>query len=512
MERTILSKVYLIGAGPGDPGLITLKGKELLARADVVIYDHLAAEDLLRFARPGAELVYVGKSGADHTLPQEQINALVIDKAKSGKTVVRLKGGDPYVFGRGGEEAEELAAAGIDFEVVPGVSSGAAAPACAGIPLTHRSCASSVIFATGHENPDKEQSAHNWEAMAKSGSTLVFYMGVKNLPEIVRRLIDNGLSEDTPAALIQWGTTPKQRSLLTTLGRAATDAVEKDFAPPSIFLVGKVALLRERLNTFEKRPLFGKGIVVTRSREQASDTAARLAELGARVLVFPTIAVAPFPDDGTSRSMPERLSDYGLIVFTSVNGVRFFFARLAARGRDARALAGADIACIGPGTASALQSFGLKADLLPEKFVAESVAEAVFRHYPQQVLAEQRVLLPRAKQARDALPRLLASRCKAVDILELYETKPGTAHKDSLLEELEAGRIDCVTFASSSTVKNFLDLIPAEVLRRRPGLKFACIGPITAATLEEAGLVCHIQPEEHTIPALVKALRENLAD
>ncbi|MDR3177153.1 MAG: uroporphyrinogen-III C-methyltransferase [Desulfovibrio sp.] len=507
-----MSKVYLIGAGPGDPGLITLKGKELLARADVVVYDHLAAEDLLCFARPDAELIYVGKSGADHTLPQEQINALVLRKAKSGKTVARLKGGDPYVFGRGGEEAEELAAAGIDFEVVPGVSSGAAAPACAGIPLTHRSCASSVIFATGHENPDKEQSAHNWEAMAKSGSTLVFYMGVKNLPEIARKLIDNGLAKDVPAALIQWGTTPQQKSILTTLGRAAADAAENGFAPPSIFLVGKVALLREKLNTFERRPLFGKAIVVTRSREQSSDTAAELAGLGARVLVFPTITVAPLPDDGGPGSMPESLSDYGLIIFTSANGARFFFARLAARGRDARALAGADIACIGPGTASALRGFGLKADLLPEKYVAESVAEAVFRHYPPQVLERLRILLPRAKQARDVLPRLLARRCERVDILELYETRPGTARKEALLEELEAGRIDCVTFASSSTVKNFLELIPAEVLRRSPRLKFACIGPITAATLEEAGLVCHIRPEEYTIPALVKALRENLAD
>ncbi|MDR0826671.1 MAG: uroporphyrinogen-III C-methyltransferase, partial [Desulfovibrio sp.] len=323
-----MSGVWLIGAGPGDPGLFTLKGRELLARADVVVYDHLASEDLLDFARPDAELIYAGKKGGDHSLPQDQINALIIEKARSGKTVARLKGGDPFVFGRGGEEAEELVAAGIDFVVVPGVSSGSAAPAYAGIPLTHRSYASSVIFATGHEDPDKEQSAHNWEALAQSGSTLVFYMGVKNLPDIARRLCKAGLPADTPAALIQWGTTPKQRSLVTTLGRAAADAAAQSFAPPSIFLVGKVALLHERLNSFEKRPLFGKGVVVTRSRDQASASAALLAELGARVSLFPTIETVPLPEKDAEREMLRRLADYRLIIFTSAKGVRYFRSRL----------------------------------------------------------------------------------------------------------------------------------------------------------------------------------------
>jgi uroporphyrinogen III methyltransferase/synthase len=547
-------KVSLIGAGPGDPGLFTLKGRDVLARADVVVYDYLAAESLLSCTRADAELIYAGKQGGDHSMPQSEINALLISKAKEGKLVARLKGGDPYMFGRGGEEAEALVAAGVDFEVVPGVTSGIAAPAYAGIPLTHRACASSVLFATGHEDPGKAESAHNWDAMARSGATLVFYMGMKNLPEIARRLMKAGLDADTPTALVQWGTTPRHRSLSTTLGRAPAEAAEHAFSAPALIVVGRAAGLRDTLNSFEKRPLFGKGIVVTRAREQASETAAMFEELGAEVILFPTIEIVPldadcaaparptgesdiaaatpalpsgepalsageprspqFPPYGSGRSpaglaLPDALAGCGMVIFTSVNGVKFFWERLRCAGLDARALAGIELVCIGPATAAALRGHGLEADLLPEKYVAESVAEGILKHYAERI-AGMRVLLPRALKARDALPKLLGAHCAGVDVLPLYDTVPAAGRRDEVLEKAASGVIRCITFGSSSTVENFLQLIPAETLRGFPQLKFACIGPITASTLEKAGLPCHIMPREYTIPALVRAVADAL--
>ncbi|MDR2124970.1 MAG: uroporphyrinogen-III C-methyltransferase [Desulfovibrio sp.] len=536
-------KVSLVGAGPGDPGLFTLKGRDVLARADVVVYDYLAAESLLSCARPDAELIYAGKQGGEHSLSQGEINALLIRKAKEGKLVARLKGGDPYMFGRGGEEAEALVAAGVDFEVIPGVTSGIAAPAYAGIPLTHRACASSVLFATGHEDPGKAESAHNWDAMARSGATLVFYMGMKNLPEIARRLVEAGLDADTPTALVQWGTTPRHRSLLTTLGRAPAEAAEHAFSAPALIVVGRAAGLRDTLNSFEKRPLFGKGVVVTRAREQASETAAMLEELGAEVILFPTIEIVPLddcaaasagptgkpppptgepapatgktrPPDASGQAsrafpLPDGFAPYGMLIFTSVNGVNFFWERLRRAGLDARALAGLELVCIGPATAAALRGHGLEADLLPENYVAESVAEGILKHYADRI-AEMRILLPRALKARDALPRLLGAHCAGVDILPLYDTAPAGGRRDEVLEKAASGVIRCITFGSSSTVENFLKLIPAETLRSFPKLKFACIGPITASTLEKAGLPCHIMPREYTVPALVRAVAEAL--
>ncbi|MDR2603875.1 MAG: uroporphyrinogen-III C-methyltransferase [Desulfovibrio sp.] len=526
-------KVSLIGAGPGDPGLFTLKGRDVLARADVVVYDYLASESLLAYARADAELIYAGKQGGDHSMPQSEINALLVRKAKEGKLVARLKGGDPYMFGRGGEEAEALVAAGVDFEVVPGVTSGIAAPAYAGIPLTHRACASSVLFATGHEDPGKAESAHNWDAMARSGATLVFYMGMKNLPEIARRLTEAGLDADTPTALVQWGTTPRHRSLLTTLGRAPAEAAEHAFSAPALIVVGRAAGLRDTLNSFEKRPLFGKGVVVTRAREQASETAAMLEELGAEVILFPTIAIVPldaagaapalpageprspqFPPDGSGQTpaelaLPDVLARYGMVIFTSVNGVKYFWERLRRAGLDARALADIELICIGPATAAALRGHGLEADLLPENYVAESVADAILKHYAGR-LADMRILLPRALKARDALPKLLGAHCAGVDVLPLYDTVPAGGRRDEVLEKAASGVIRCITFGSSSTVENFLKLISAEILRGFPQIKFACIGPITAATLEKAGLPCHIMPREYTIPALVNAVAKEL--
>jgi uroporphyrinogen III methyltransferase/synthase len=504
-------KVCLIGAGPGDPGLFTLKGRDILTRADVVVYDHLAAESLLSCVRADAELIYAGKQGGDHSMSQSEINALLVRKAGEGKLVARLKGGDPYMFGRGGEEAEALVAAGVDFEVVPGVTSGIAAPAYAGIPLTHRAWASSVLFITGHEDPDKAGSAHNWDAMARSGATLVFYMGMKNLPEIARRLTEAGLDADTPTALVQWGTTPRHRSLSTTLGRAAADAAEHAFSAPALIIVGRVVCLRDTLNTFEKRPLSGKGVVVTRAREQASETAAMLEELGAEVILFPTIKIVPLDDGGAVSALPEALARSDMVIFTSVNGVNCFWERLRRAGRDARALAGIEVVCIGPATAGALRGRGTEPDLLPENSVAESVAEGILKHYADRI-AEMRILLPRARKARDTLPELLGAHCAGVDVLPLYDTVPETGRRDEVLKKLASGEISYITFGSSSTVENFLKLIPAETLRGFPRVTFACIGPITASTLEKAGLPCRIMPQEYTVPALVRAIERFTVD
>lgn len=499
-------KVYLIGAGPGDPGLLTIKGRDILSKADVIIYDYLANSGFLDFTRKDAEIIYVGKKGGDHTLPQEEINQLIINKAKEGKTVARLKGGDPYMFGRGGEEAEELADAGIPFEVVPGVTSAIAAAAYAGIPLTHRSYASSVTFATGHEDPTKPESAHNWDALAKSASTLVFFMGMKNLPEISAKLIEAGMPPRTPAAVIRWGTTPEHKSLVSTIKALPADAHKHGFTAPSLIIVGKVVQMRDKLNWFEKNPLLGKGVVVTRAREQASDMAALLASHGANVIQFPSIEVHPLPDYADVRKTLGYISSYDWVAFTSVNGVAHFFEQLRAIGQDTRALAGCKIAAIGPATAQALKKYGLKADFIPERFVAESVVQGLTAHG----INGKRILIPRAMSARDVLPDQLKAAGASVDVLPMYETKPGNARRDEVLELLAKGAIQCITFGSSSTVENFLDLIPAAKLKEYPDLKFACIGPVTAKTLEKHGITCDFQPTDYTIPALVDILVQKL--
>lgn len=499
--------VYLIGAGPGDPGLITHKGMQAIAAADVVVYDYLASESLLALARPDAERIFVGKVAGDHALSQHEINRLLVRKAQEGNIVARLKGGDPYIFGRGGEEGEELADAGVPFEEIPGISSTIAGPAYAGIPLTHRSLASSVTLITGHEDPTKPGSVHNWDALAKSASTLVFVMGMKNLPDISRNLINAGMSSDTPAALIHWGTTDHQRSMASTLGDLPQAAVREGFSNPSVIVVGQVVRMRDKLNWFEKRPLFGRTVVVTRAREQASDSAALFAKLGARVLQFPTIAISPLADYTEMDAALGNLASYNWLIFTSVNGVRFFRERLALSKRDARALAGVKVAAIGPATADAVRQMGIAPDFVPEAYVAESVAEGLLA----QGVQGQRFLLPRAAEAREVLPEKLREAGAVVDIVPVYETRPVTENRDNLLAELEAGRIDCVTFGSSSTVRHFLDAIPAETLRAHPETKLACIGPVTAKTLEEAGLTPHILPLAYTIPALVAAVQAAFA-
>lgn len=499
-------KVYLIGAGPGDPGLLTLKGKAILEKADVVVYDALANDALLVHTRPDAEKIYVGKVAGDHALPQDQINALIIAKAKEGKIVARLKGGDPYIFGRGGEEAEELLDAGVPFEEVPGISSTIAGPAYAGIPLTHRSFASSVTLITGHENPDKPGSVHRWDALARSASTLVFVMGMKNLPDISKNLVAAGMAADTPAALVHWGTTARHRSLVATISTLPTRAVEEGFTNPSVIVVGGVVSLHDKLNWFEQKPLLGKGIVVTRAREQASGLAAMLTELGAEVVQFPTIQIAPLDDYAAIDAAIARRQDYQWVVFTSVNGVKYFWQRLAHTGLDSRALCCIKVAAIGPATADALCERGITPDFIPERYVAEGVVEGMLA----MGMRGQKVLLPRAREAREVLPDELRAAGATVDVIPVYSTVPALARKDEVLEMLAQGRIHCVTFGSSSTVDNFLAAIPVEILRKYPQVQLASIGPVTTKTLQAHGLSCAIQPQEYTIPALVAALQSAL--
>ena len=496
-----MSKVYLLGAGPGDPGLLTLRAKDILSRADVVVYDYLANKAFLDFARPDAEIYYVGKKGGDHTLPQDKINDLLVAMAASGKTVARLKGGDPFVFGRGGEEAEELVAAGCPFEVVPGVTSAVAAPAYAGIPITHRSFCSSVSFITGHEDPTKSESSLNWKAFATSGSTLVFFMGVKNLPHITENLMAAGMPGDTPAALVRWGTTCRHKSLVATVATMAEEAAKHGFTPPSLFVVGGVVSLRDTLSWYEKRPLLGKGVVVTRSREQASDLVRLLAEQGACCYEFPAIEIEPLLDPAPVHEAIGKLYNYDWVIFTSVNGVKCFFAELDALRLDARAFAGIQVAAIGPATAEALAARGIRPDFLPERFVAESVVEGLLACG----VSGAKVLIPRAREAREVLPEKLAAAGADVVVLPVYDTRPADQDPAEIVEAVKSGEIRYVTFTSSSTVTNFFARISPDLLKEYK-VKTACIGPITAKTLGEYGLTPDVVADSYTVPALAEAV------
>ncbi|MCL1980137.1 MAG: uroporphyrinogen-III C-methyltransferase, partial [Proteobacteria bacterium] len=397
-------KVYLVGAGPGDPGLITLRGKYLLEHAEVVIYDYLANPKLLDSVPKHAQLIYAGKKGGGlHAFTQEGINRLLVDHAKRGKMVVRLKGGDPFIFGRGAEEIEELVAEGIDFEVVPGVTSATAAATYAGIPITHREYTASVAFVTGHEDPTKKFSNIAWDKLATGAGTIVIYMGIKTLPDITRKLIDHGRSPDTPVAVVRWASTPQQRSVVGTLATICEVVRQADIKPPALIIVGEVVKLRSTIDWFEKRPLFGRRIVVTRTREQASDLVAQLEEQGAEVLEYSTIQIEPMDDFAILDAAIAAIGSYQWLLFTSINAVTHFFRRLFALGHDSRLLAGIKIAVVGRATADELGKYGLLPDLLPEKFTGEGLAEALI----QQGIADCRLLLPRAMRASELLPEML---------------------------------------------------------------------------------------------------------
>jgi uroporphyrinogen III methyltransferase/synthase len=503
--------IYLIGSGPGDPGLFTLKGLRCLQEADAVVYDRLAPESLLKYVKPGAELIYVGKKPEDNqAMKQEEINSLLVDLGRAGKTVVRLKGGDPYVFGRGGEEALALIEAGLPFEVVPGVTSGIAAPAYAGIPVTHRGVSTSVAFVTGHEDPTKGRSDVDWTRIANAADTLVLYMGVGRLREISAGLVSAGRSPGTPVAVIRWGTVPEQRTITATLEDIADKVAEANLRPPAITVVGDVVALREAgLDWYERRPLFGRRVVVTRARAQAGELSVELERLGAEVLEFPTIEVRPPDDFGPLDEAIRDLDSFDWLVFTSVNGVEAFVERLERHGLDLRAVPrDAKVAAIGPATAERVRETGLRVVVVPREFRAEALIEEL----AGDELAGKRVLIPRARVAREILPDKLREAGAEVVVPPAYESVPSSEGKDELARRLEVGEVDCVTFTASSTVENFVGAFgEGEARRLLSGTRVACIGPITADTARGRGIRVDVEAREYTIPGLVEAVADLFA-
>ena len=491
-------KVYLVGAGPGDPGLLTVKGKECLETADVVLYDFLANPALLQYAPPSAQRIYVGRRGRGQYQDQTDINRLLIERAKEGHVVVRLKGGDPFVFGRGGEEAEAVAAAGIEFEIVPGVTAAVAVPAYAGIPVTHRTLASTVTFVTGHEDPTKPETQLEWPKLASTSGTLVFMMGMKNLPAIVTRLLSEGRSPNQPVAVIRWGTKADQETIVGTLGNIVAKA--EHLEPPTVIVVGEVVRLRGQLNWFETKPLFGKRIVLTRAREQAREFSQLLAAYGAEPIEVPTIQIVPPASWQAIDDAVTRLNTYQWLIFTSVNGVRPFMNRLHAAGKDARALANLRLCAIGPRTAQELETYGLTPDIIPTEFQAEGIIAAL----TDLGIRGSRVLIPRAEVAREILPEQLRELGATVDVIPVYRTISPAVDVASLTQQFHDGRVAVVTFTSSSTVRNFVEVFGGRnaVKSLLEEVVVACIGPITARTAEEYGLTVTVMPAENTVPAL----------
>jgi uroporphyrinogen III methyltransferase / synthase len=497
-------KVYLVGAGPGDLGLVTLRAKECIENADVIIYDHLANPETLGWARDDTEIVYVGKTPGESQVSQQEINALLIEKARAGKQVVRLKGGDPFVFGRGAEEAQVIADAGIPFEIVPGITSSIAGPAYAGIPITHRTHNSHVTFFTGHEDPAKTESAIDYAALAKLGGTQVMLMGVERLGSITSEMMKHGVRGDLPVALVRWATTGQQETLTGTLTDIAQKAVANDFTAPAVAVFGEVVALRDKLNWYEKRPLLGKKIVVTRTRKQASALSSKLRALGAHVIELPTIRIEP-PSD--LREFAELVQDahiYDWIVFTSANGVEAFFDIFFKLYDDSREIGGARIAAIGPATAQRVKDFHLHVDLQPE----ESVAEAIVQEFKKQGSIENlKILLVRAEKARDVLPKELSSLGAIVDEAFAYRTVPETRDTSGARRQLAKDGADLITFTSSSTVENFLAL----GLPWPKGMRVASIGPITSQTARDNGLTIDVEAKRHDVDGLVDAIADFFA-
>lgn len=484
-----MSKVYLVGAGPGDPELITWKGRQLLARADCILYDHLANQRLLTLAPKTCELIYVGKKRSEHSHSQEEIAALLIDRARRGLTVIRLKGGDPFIFGRGGEEAEALADAGIAFEVVPGVTSALGIAAYCGVPLTHRDHTSVVTLVTGHD-----PAAIDWDRVGRS-ETLVVLMGLTTIGAIANEIIARGRSADTPAMAVRWGTRPDQQQVTGTLATIADLVQTAKLKPPATIVIGEVVRLQEKLNWFERLPLFGQRVVVTRAQDQAESLSADLRALGADVIELPVIALVPPDDRAPLDKALARLSSYDWLIFTSVNGVRFFLDALDQSPHDLRGLR-ARICAIGPATRRAVQALHLKVDLMPEDYVAEGVLAA----FEQFDLKGARILLPRAQVARDLIPVELEKRGAHVDVVPAYRNIIPPVSADRLADVAHAGWI---TFTSSSTVKNFLALAGPEALITA---RVASIGPVTSATMRQHGITVHAEASEYTMDGLIQAI------
>lgn len=494
--------VYLVGAGPGDPGLLTRRGEALLRSCEALVYDRLGTEQLLDLAPPEAVRVYVGKQPGKNAATQDEIHAALLEQARAGRSVVRLKGGDPFVFGRGSEEALVLREAGIPFEVVPGVTSGIAAPAYAGIPVTHRAMAVGVTFFTGHEDPTKGESQLNLDSLARAGTTGVFYMGRKNLPKIAARLMELGRSPDTPVAMIEWGTYPRQRTVTATLGTAAAVAEAEGVRPPVITVVGEVASLRERISWFEDRPLAGRCVAVTRARAQASKLADRLRELGARVLEAPTIRIADPEDPAALREAAAKVGEFSWLVLASPNAAARFFGALGETGADARALAGVRVAVAGRATARALEGYGIRADLVPEPAGAEGLVKALERELSE----GDRVLVPRSAIGREELLQGLRDAGATVVAVDAYRTVRVEVPSEIRQAFLD-GEVDAVAFASASSVENF----HAELADAGAGrYKVAVIGPTTAAKAEELGYAPDVVAEEAHLEGLVAAVVRGL--
>jgi len=501
--------VYLVGAGPGDPGLITVRGLQCLKKSDVVVYDRLASPRLLQHARPGAEMVYVGKLPDRHTMKQEQINQLLVDLALQGKTVTRLKGGDPTIFGRVGEEAELLYDNGVEFEIVPGITSAISVPAYAGIPVTHRELASSLSIVTGHESPDKLDRSIHWDKVTNATGTLIFLMGVAKIGYIAEQLIRHGRPPETPVALVRWGTRPEQRTLTGTLQNIEQRVKEAGFEPPAVIVVGEVVLQRDKLAWYERKPLFGMRIMVTRARAQASELAEKIEELGGEPCEFPVIDIREPQNPDMLQSIKDALEQaesFHWLMFTSVNGVDYFFRHMRSMKVDIRRFHRAKVVAVGPRTAEALAEHGLIAEELPAQFHAESLLEQL----EQRLVPGTRALLPRGDLARELLPEELKKRGVEPVELDVYETVMAEGQGDIALEWLREGGIHMITFTSSSTVTNLLELLrlkgveaPKELLAAIP---LASIGPITSRTMEQAGLSVAVEAEQSTLDGLLDAI------
>ena len=498
--------VYLVGAGPGDPKLITLKGVEYIKKADVIVYDRLASSLLLKNSKPDAELIYVGKSPDRHAMSQKEINQLLVEKAKQGKIVVRLKGGDPFVFGRGGEEALELFNNNIPFEIIPGVTSAIAALSYAGIPVTHRTIASSFAVITGNEDPNKKDSSIQWDKIVTGLDTVVFVMGMNNLSDICKKMVGYGRKEETPVAVVEWGTTAKQRTITGNLSNIAKKVKEHGFKNPAVIVVGEVVSLREKLKWIEQKPLFGKKVLVTRSREQASDLSRRILELGGEPIEFPTIEIREPDDYSALDSAIYNIGDYKWIILTSVNGVKYFINRMLACGKDMRDLKGVNICTIGPKTKEALEKYAVRVDYVP----CEYRAEQIFEGLKDKLKPEDKVLLPRADIARKALSEALSKIGVWADEVVVYKTVPVAKGAEKLVKMLKQREINILTFTSSSTVKNFVNLLKAQDINKLlESVVVASIGPVTSATAKELGINVDVEAKEYTIDGLVKAIAGN---
>ncbi len=491
--------VYLVGAGPGDPGLLTLRAKECIEEADVLIYDYLSNPEFLRMAKAGSERIYAGKKAKDHTLTQDQINALIVAKAKEGKVVTRLKGGDPVLFGRGAEEAAELAAAGIRYEIVPGVSSSIAGPIYAGIPVTHRSHASQLTIFTGHEDPTKPESSLDYAHLAKTPGTRVMLMGVERMMEITTELMKHGAAAETPVALVRWATRGNQQTLVATLGTIADKVKETGFKAPAVCVIGDVVKERENINWFEDRPLFGKRIVVTRTRHQAGGLTKELSKLGADVIELPTIKVVEPQNPMLFGELVQDCHTYDWIVFSSPNGVDAFFTMFYKLYSDARSIGGVRIACIGPGTAEKVKQYHMAVDLMPDKYVAEGLVKKFKDDYN---IEHQTILWVKAEEAREVIGTELTKQGAIVDEGIAYRTVRETEDNQSAIARMNEEGADIITFTSSSTVDCFFEL----GLELPKGVKIASIGPVTSETLRKRGLRVDIEAKEFSIPGLVKAI------